>query len=410
MSVTRLVIGAASAGGVTASISGNKLTFPAVYGGPPSGFYDFAYNIPKDEYKALTDITPHPNFFNALSDVTVDNIGTWTEADKFALTRTALASPTFATYQAAFSAVAANDEEIVVLPLGDNSFGLLPVLFTTGSTFNAKLRGWSPQQKIIGLGSEWAILHNADLKIEDFILYLGQSNGLSPRTSAVMNRTWEFNRVQIISANGRGFFIGNNQASGFVLTCNSCIATCSSGLAKDAFRIDDLDATLICHNCIGAGSRPYRRLGGTFKVFNCLAHSLPVNNNSSLQFDGAFDAASDFNAAQNATAPGASSLQNQTLAQLGMAWLNSPAGINSQYPIDFRTVNSPGSNMKDNGFTFADSPRYDFNGFKCPTLTGSVRTIGASNFSPNNSGVEWPGFAPILDTTPPGKPAGVSVS
>lgn len=402
MTVTRLVIGDDSTGGVAVTIVGNTFFFPAVYGGPRTGSYLNIYNIDLDEYDTLTSLTPHPFFFNAFSDASVASIKVgWNQTHKYALTRTQLASPTFVDHRVAVAAITQDDEEVVVLPSSETKFGFLPLIWETGITFDFVLRGWSPQQKPFGFGnSDWSVRHEADLVIEDFIVCLASGDGMAPRTSTTTDLSWEFNRIQIYGANSHGFIIPNLRvASGFVLTCNSCIATCSSGLAKDAFRIDDVDATLIVHNCIGAGTRAYRRLGGTFRAFNSLAHFMAVNSSFVFQFDGSFDAASDFNAAQNATAPGPNSQQNRTLAQIGMAWNNSPArldfspvGLNSQYPFDFRTVDAPGGSLKDNGNTFAGSPGYDFNGFKCPTGTGNARTIGACNFSTNNGGVAWPGF------------------
>lgn len=398
MTVTRLVIGTSSTGGIVCTIVGNTLTFPAAYGGPSGGSYttsNFVYNITKDEYKAIKVITPNTDFFNAFSDVTVADIGTWVATDKYALARTQLASPTFTTVPAATAASTQANEEIVVLPSGDTEFGILSIpTWRTLSTFDVVIRGWSPQQKIINVGLSLLIDHEADLTLEDFTLIL-RDTGLSQLDITTANLTWTLNRISLINPVSNCFHLrgGGHVGSNFTMICNSCIGL-SSVFDGAAFVNDVVGATLILHNCIAGGDFPIRSNAGTFKAFNTITHLLTQNRNTGRQWFGTFDAASDFNAAQrsNAAAPGSNSLQNQTLAQIGMAWRNSPAGVDSQYPLDFRTVNSSGSNMKDNGNTFSDSPGFDFNGFKCPTGTGNQRTIGPCNFSTNNGGVAWPGF------------------
>lgn len=399
MTVSRFVVGVSGGGGIICTIAGNKITFPAAYGGPSGGTYDttnFVYNITKDEYKAITAITPSSDFDNAFSDVTVADIGTWVATDKFALARTQLINPTFNRIDNAFAGAGqADDDEIVVLDERDTTYGiLLNLTLTTGSTFDAVVRGWSPQRKTISYtNGGLSVIHNANLKFENFSWFLTGAAGFGPSSLTTPNLSWELNRVNIIGSGSLGVSAeAANPSSGFKLTLNSCVIAARNS----AVRCNSSNATIITHNCtLASHDWPARRLAGVFKTFNTQAIYLFASPNATIlaQFNGTFDAASDFNASIDATAPSAgNSLINQTFAQLGLAWNNSPDGIDSQYPLDFRPKNAPGNNMKDNGNTFSDSPSFDFNGFKCPTGTGNQRTIGACNFSTNNGGVAWPGF------------------
>lgn len=111
-----------------------------------------------------------------------------------------------------------------------------------------------------------------------------------------------------------GSFAGNRGAYFGAGAATAYFVNCVFEAAGDCIMVDA--GTAYIYNCIAAGNSfgvaaGFNRSAGTAIVKNCLV------TNATTDFSGAFDAASDYNASEDATAPGAHSRTGQTFTFAG---------------------------------------------------------------------------------------------
>lgn len=161
---------------------------------------------------------------------------------------------------------------------------------------------------------------------------------------------------------GRGGVVFEGEA--IVVNCVCADVVSASGSPGDAFHAADPFTGVRFYNCTAVNSdRGFRRNAGTAVAKNCLAY-----NNSGLDFSGTFDAASDYNASEDTTAPGTNARVSQTFAFVNAAGGDWHLAIGDAGAKDFGTDLSADAN-----YAFND----DFDG----VIRASLWDIGADEVS-----------------------------